>query len=64
MLLLCLVISSAAAEDETVTLPASQLRAMVQENDELRKALNELDKVNDELFRKWRERANQQGVCT
>lgn len=62
--LLALTVTSAIADDATVTLPADSVRALIDENTALRKEVNKLDKENDKLYAKWRKRVLQRGECT
>jgi len=57
-------LTSAAADNAKVTVPADALRKMVEENTELRKEVNSLEEDNDKLFDKLRQIVGQVGTCT
>lgn len=62
--LLALAVTSALADDATVTVPADALRKMVEENTELRQEVNKLEEDNDKLFDALKKQIGMIGVCT
>ena len=65
-LLVALAITQATTDDATeqVKVPAQKMRAMVEQNQELREEVNKLESQNDKLLDELRKQVGMVGYCT
>ncbi len=65
-LLVATLITQATTDDaiEKVTVPAEKMRAMVEQNQELREEVNKLDEMNDKLLDELKKQVGMVGRCT
>ncbi len=63
-LLFVLAITSANADEETMSVPAKESRSLMDENTELRKEVNKLEAQNDKLYDALKKQVGMVGFCT